>query len=208
VEGIDAVLISHLDQDHLDIRSLERLARSQLVVVPSGGAQLVERAGIEDVREVSAGDRIDLRGGSIEVVPALHRARRRPLGPEAQPVGYVVSGSARVYFAGDTGIFDEMADIGPDLDAALLPVSGWGPITRALGHLDPPSAVRALPLLKPRVVVPIHWGTFFPLGIGRFSERHTNPARQFARLAAETAPEVEVRVLDPGESTVIASVGD
>jgi L-ascorbate metabolism protein UlaG (beta-lactamase superfamily) len=204
VERIDTVLISHLDQDHLDLPSLRRLPGAPHVIVPSGGARLVHRAGLEDVREVRVGDRVDVRGQSIRVVPAFHRGRRRPLGPAAEAVGYVVSGASRVYFAGDTGFFDGMADIGPGLDAALLPVSGWGPTRGGEGHLDPRSAARALRLLRPRLAVPIHWGTLFPVGSARrLGELRRNPASQFARMATEIAPEVEVRVLEPGESTVI-----
>jgi L-ascorbate metabolism protein UlaG (beta-lactamase superfamily) len=204
MERIDVVLISHLHQDHLDLPSLRRLPGAPHVIVPSGGARLVRRAGLEDVREVRVGNRIDVHGQSIQVVPALHRGRRRPLGPEAEAVGYVISGSGRVYFAGDTDFFEGMADIAADLDAALLPVSGWGP-SAGEGHLDPCSAARALRLLRPRVAVPIHWGTLFPLGRARRPAELRNPASDFARLAAEIAPEVEVRVLKPGESTAIPS---
>ena len=41
-------------------------------------------------------------------------------------LGYVVSGSKSVYFAGDTDLFDEMAELGP-VDVALVPIWGWGP---------------------------------------------------------------------------------
>ena len=44
------------------------------------------------------------------------------------------------------------------MDVALLPVSGWGPRLPA-GHLDPRGAAEALRLLKPKLAVPIHWGT-------------------------------------------------
>jgi len=103
-----------------------------------------------------------------------------------------------VYFAGDTDLFDGMAELGP-IDVALLPVSGWGPRLPA-GHLDPRGAAEALRLLRPRIAVPIHWGTFrAPFG-ARPDDR---PAREFAQAAAELAPEVEVRVLAIGETLAL-----
>ena len=74
-------------------------------------------------------------------------------------LGYVVSGSQQVYFAGDTDLFAGMSALAGALDVALLPVAGWGPKVDA-GHLDPLRAAKSLPLLKPRIAVPIHWGTY------------------------------------------------
>ena len=85
------------------------------------------------------------------------------------------------------------------MDLALLPVAGWGPELGSGGHLDPESAARAAALIRPRVAVPIHWGTLYPRG-RRLGDWFTEPARRFAAHAAELAPDVEVRVLAPGES--------
>jgi L-ascorbate metabolism protein UlaG (beta-lactamase superfamily) len=82
------------------------------------------------------------------------------------------------------------------LDVALLPVWGWGP-SLGRGHLNPRTAAETLRLLRPRVAVPIHWGTYFP--IGRGGRRLADPPHEFARHAAELAPDVEVRVLKPGD---------
>ena len=79
----------------------------------------------------------------------------------ARPVGYVVNGAGRrFYFPGDTDLFDEMADLG-DIDVALLPIWGWGS-TLGVGHLDPTRAATATGLIRPSIVVPIHWGTYAP----------------------------------------------
>ena len=60
-------------------------------------------------------------------------------------------------------------------------------------------------MLEPRIAVPIHWGTFFPLGLARWRpEFLRDPPQRFARLVAELAPHVEVRVLSPGESTSLS----
>lgn len=66
------------------------------------------------------------------------------MGPQRSPaLGYVISGESRTYFAGDTGLFDTMADTVGPVDVALLPVGGWGP---HLGpeHLDAARAAQAL----------------------------------------------------------------
>jgi L-ascorbate metabolism protein UlaG (beta-lactamase superfamily) len=103
-----------------------------------------------------------------------------------------------VYFAGDTDLFEGMSALRGTVDAALLPVWGWGPSVGE-GHLDPQRAARAAATIAPKLAVPIHWGTFaLPWARGGNSDR---PAREFAELVAELAPEVSVRVLNPGEST-------
>jgi L-ascorbate metabolism protein UlaG (beta-lactamase superfamily) len=87
------------------------------------------------------------------------------------------------------------------LDLALLPVWGWGPKVGE-GHLAPRTAAEALQLLRPRVAVPIHWGTFFPFWL-RGHSRLSDPPHEFARHASELAPGVDVRILQPGESAVV-----
>jgi L-ascorbate metabolism protein UlaG (beta-lactamase superfamily) len=54
-------------------------------------------------------------------------------------------------------------------------------------------------MLRPRAAVPIHWGTLFPIGFGYAgSDRLTEPPREFARHAADLAPDVKVTILEPG----------
>ncbi len=119
--------------------------------------------------------------------------------PRSSALGYVVSGSVSVYFAGDTDLFDAMTELGP-LDLALLPVWGWGARLPA-GHLDPLRAAEALRLLRPRAAVPIHWGTFR----APFAPKSGSaPALEFERAAARVAPDVKVRTLEIGETFVLA----
>jgi L-ascorbate metabolism protein UlaG (beta-lactamase superfamily) len=118
-------------------------------------------------------------------------------------VGYVIRADGwSVYFAGDTDLFDGMSECGP-VDLALLPIWGWG-MSVGEGHLDPPRAARALELIRPRIAVPIHWGTFFPLGLRRLRPQFlSEPAREFERLAAQRAPDVDVRVVLPGSEITL-----
>lgn len=195
----DAVLISHLHRDHLDLPSLRRLPRSTPLVVPRGAGGMVTRARGDEILEIGRGETISV--GKLEVtgVPALHDGRRDGWGGQRiEPLGYLISGDGqRIYFAGDTDLFDGMADL-PTLDLALLPVWGWGPSV-GRGHLDPARAAHALTLLRARAAVPIHWGTFYPVGLGRLRpEPLSQPPREFKRLAAELAPDVRVEVLQPG----------
>jgi L-ascorbate metabolism protein UlaG (beta-lactamase superfamily) len=192
-------LISHLHRDHLDLPSLRRFPSSTPLVVPRGAGGVVARARRDEILEISRGETIS--AGQIEVtaVPAVHDGRRdRWGGQRIEPLGYVISGGGRkVYFAGDTDLFDGMADLGP-LDLALLPIWGWGPSV-GTGHLDPARAAQALAMLRPRVAVPIHWGTFYPAGLRRLRPAPlSQPPLEFRRLAAELVPEVRVEVLQPG----------
>jgi len=197
---IDAVLVSHLHLDHLDAGSMRRLPREVPVIAPTGAGALLRRLGFGRTTEVSAGETVQVAGVTVAAVPAVHDGRRHPLAPLAEAVGYVVTGEHRVYFAGDTDLFEGMEKIAGTLDAALLPVWGWGP-SLGPGHMDPEAAARAAAMLRPRVAVPIHWGTFFPAGLARFrGSALVEPPREFARVAGKLAPGVDVRVLEPGQS--------
>jgi L-ascorbate metabolism protein UlaG (beta-lactamase superfamily) len=199
---IDAVLISHSHRDHLDMASLRRLAGGGTeIVVPRGVARLVDGLGFAAVHELDPGEGVDVAGVEVTATPAEHRSARNPFAAADPCLGYLVGGDRRVYFAGDTDLFPGMESLSDRLDAALLPVWGWGP-KLGPGHLDPRSAAEALTLLRPRLAVPIHWGTLFPIGRHRRNAHLlTDPPRQFAREAARLAPHVDVRILQPGRST-------
>jgi L-ascorbate metabolism protein UlaG (beta-lactamase superfamily) len=197
---VDAVLLSHLHRDHVDLPSLRGLDIGVLVV-PRGAAKAVRRLGRETV-ELAAGDTLAVGAVTVRAVPAVHDGRRSPASAPADAVGYVVEASRRVYFAGDTERFDAMTDLAP-LDAALLPVWGWGP-SLGPGHMDPGQAAEAAALLRPALAIPIHWGTYLPVGLAR---RHAGlleaPPRRFAERCAELVPETRVAILSPGQTIML-----
>ena len=164
----------------------------------------MRRKGFDNVIELPSGQSVDLGEGlTITATKAHHSGFRPPLGPRAEAVGYLLDhDSERVYFAGDTDLFPGMSDM-EGVDLALLPVWGWGP-NLGRGHLNPVSATAALQLLKPRACVPIHWGTLWPMGMGRVTpHRLTKPPIEFQRRAAELTPEVAVLLTPPGETVPI-----
>src|SRR5215218_6356161 len=91
-DGIDAVLLSHLHLDHLDVASLRRLRRDVVVVVPRGAAPLLRRIGFARTIELRAGERADVAGVAVTAVPAVHDGRRHPLGRSADAIGFVAAG--------------------------------------------------------------------------------------------------------------------
>jgi L-ascorbate metabolism protein UlaG (beta-lactamase superfamily) len=199
---LDAVIVSHLHHDHLDVPSLRRLEGRTRVIAPRGAGSVLWRSGL-DVEELERGGVADVGGVPVRAVPAVHPSGRWPVGgTTAEPLGYVAGDSPSVYFAGDTDVFPEMEAIGP-VDVALLPVAGWGP-RLGPGHMDAARAARAAVLLKPRIVIPIHWGTIHRR-YAKLGAWFTEPGVRFAAQVAAVAPEVEVRVLAPGESTDVSA---
>jgi L-ascorbate metabolism protein UlaG (beta-lactamase superfamily) len=201
---LDAVLISHAHADHLDPMSLRRVARECPVIAPRGCAGILKRSGVREVIEVEVGDRVGAGGVSVEAVPADHDGRRYPVGPPVAALGFLLDASTRVYFAGDTDLFDGMAALAGRVDLAALPIWGWGPRLPA-GHLDPESAARAAALIRPAAVLPIHWGTLRSVGAQRDTDPMT-PARRFTEWCARLVPATEVRVLQPLERLELASL--
>jgi L-ascorbate metabolism protein UlaG (beta-lactamase superfamily) len=195
---LDLVLVSHVHYDHLDLPSLRRLGPlAARVAVPAGAARLLRRTKVGSVVEMNEGSELELGGVRMRATHAEHRASRHPLAPVLPSLGFVLSGSRTIYFAGDTDLFDGMDAIADSLDVALVPVAGWGPRLPP-GHLDPARAAEAVRRLRPRVAVPIHWGTLKP--VYRRTPYSGGAPEEFAARVGEVAPEVEVRILRVGES--------
>lgn len=198
--NLSAVFISHGHLDHLDLRSLRALPGEPAIIVPRGLGRVVATAARGVVHEVRAGDRIPVGNLMLEAVHAEHGRRRSLLTTSESALGILVAGSSGVYFAGDTDLFPGMAELAGHVDLALLPVSGWGP-TVGRGHLDPIRAAEAAMRIRPAVAVPIHWGTLYPLGLRRLAGgRFAGPGEAFRRAVVARAPDIDVRILQPGQS--------
>ncbi len=174
------------------------------IVAPLGQGSELRRRGFDDIVEVRPGDRVSVGDLSIETVYAEHKGFGPPVGGTNLALGFIIHGSQHHYFAGDTAFFAGMADFDIGLDLALLPVWGWGPTVKPSEHLDPMGAARVAALIKPRIAIPIHWGTLHPVGFGwmRPSTR-IDPPHQFAQLVRRLSPDTTVRVLRNGSSLVI-----
>ena len=202
LRSVDAFLISHAHRDHLDLPSLRSIDRTATAVVPRGLAGPVERLRFARLVEVDEGETVSIGPVQVRATHAEHDERRRIGRLRGAALGYVLEGRQRIYFAGDTSLFPEMEGLVPHLDLALIPIWGWGPTLGSGEHLDPAGAAEAIRMLRPRVAVPIHWGTYRPLhhGVRHDPDFLSEPAREFLREMEKTAPDVEVRVLQPGES--------
>ena len=150
VADIDAVLLSHLHADHAHVRSLRALGTGLPVLAPAGSRRWLAGKGFTDVRELAAGQELELGGVHVRATPASHSRGRWRGGGGPAPIGFLVSGSQTVYFAGDTDLFAEMEQMAGTVDLALLPISGWGR-TLGSGHLDPARAAQATAMIAPRV---------------------------------------------------------
>jgi L-ascorbate metabolism protein UlaG (beta-lactamase superfamily) len=207
---VDVALLSHLHLDHIHIPSIRKLHPDTALVVPRNAGPLLRKAGFRDVTEVVEGDLLEVGPLRVEVVHAEHKHGRGPHTKlTASPLGFIVDTDAagggdgqRVYYPGDTDLFDGMATF-DDIDLALLPIWGWGS-TLGTGHLDPPRAARAAELIDPKMVVPIHWGTYAPEdGRRRLPPWFTDAPDLFIEAMESTGQSAILRVLDPGQSITL-----
>jgi L-ascorbate metabolism protein UlaG (beta-lactamase superfamily) len=201
----DAVLVSHLHADHCHLASLRAVPGEPLLVVPRGAAEFVAQGvGGSAARrcvELAPGEETTVGPVTVRAVEAAHDGGRGPWSRlRSVAMGFVVEGAARTWYAGDTGLFDGMSALGP-LDLALVPVGGWGPTLGAHGHLDAADGAEALRRVKAAWAVPVHYGTFWPVGLGRVRPHmFREPGAEFARRAATASPDTRVRVLAHGET--------
>jgi L-ascorbate metabolism protein UlaG (beta-lactamase superfamily) len=206
----DGVLVSHLHADHLHVSSLALTSPEAALVVPRGAAKLIHlHAGAtlsDRCIEVAPGNQVKVGSLEITAVTAHHDGRRLPWSSHSGPaLGFRVEGSPSVWFAGDTDLYDEMAAEAGPVDLALIPVGGWGP-SLGPGHLDPIRAAEAVRRVEARMAVPVHFGTFWPIGLDWVKpELFLPPGDRFKIAMADVDPAVKVDLLVPGESTEVTA---
>ncbi len=201
VGAVDCVLLSHLHADHADLGTLRAITRSGPILSPPAARKWLIAKGFRHVRELRAGQQTVVKGVQVKATQAIHDGRRRPYGRAADAIDFLISGSRTVYFAGDTDLFSATAGL-DGVDVALLPVWGWGP-RLGPGHLDPERAAVATAIIAPAIAIPIHWGTLTLRLPALRPNDQIRPAREFAALTKRYAPAVDVRVLTPGQRTVV-----
>jgi len=172
------VCISHGHYDHYSIEDIKKVSGPDTVVI--GPADV---AGTEKDKILKPGEIIEQGGVKITGVASYNPAKA--FHPKANNwLGFIIeTDSARIYYAGDTDLTDEMKDLG-GIDIALLPVGGTY-------TMDAAAAAEAAGYIKPKLALPYHWGDI----VGTRAD-----AEQFEKSA-----DCDVVILEPGESTEITA---
>ncbi len=166
---IDLVVISHDHYDHLDAATVTRLAEVHrpTFFVPLGLKGWFEELGITHVQEMDWWESRSFKHFTVTAVPAQHFSGRTPWTRNLTLwAGWVITGrTRRLYFAGDTGYYEGLKEIGRRLgpfDLAAIPIAPNlpGAMMRA-HHTSPEEALQLFLDVGGKRFIPIHWGTFF-----------------------------------------------
>lgn len=180
IEKADLIFVTHDHSDHLgDAIDIAKRTGATVVAIPELAA-IFTKEGIE-THAINIGSFSEVKGVRVALVQAFHSCER------GQPVGILFEVEDKViYHLGDTGIFRDLeviADIyKPKI--VLVPIGGFY-------TMGPKEAAKAIEYLKPKVAIPMHYGTYPVL---------VPTANDFILEVEKTAPEVKVIVLSPGES--------
>jgi L-ascorbate metabolism protein UlaG (beta-lactamase superfamily) len=154
----------------------------------------------------------DLGGGvSVRLVTAVHHSRPMPHRPNGAYGHLVRAPEAVVWLAGDTDLYDEMAELpglaGRDaLDLAIVPIAGWGPRLSA-GHMGPTEAATACARTRAAAALPVHWGTLHPPIMDRFGGWIDRPLPEFRAALAAGAPDCRLLEAPIGRPVTLATGG-
>ncbi len=163
LDDVDLVLLTHGHADHVaDAPALAGRSKATF----AGMVELMEgwlpKQGVDQDRCIgfNKGGTLEAKGIKVTMVDAKHSSSGPDGSYTGEPAGFVIEleDGYRIYHAGDTCVFGDMALIGelysPDL--AILPIGGFY-------TMDPEQAAHAVRLLEVHDVLGMHYGTFPPL---------------------------------------------
>jgi L-ascorbate metabolism protein UlaG (beta-lactamase superfamily) len=167
---IDYVLISHNHYDHLDLPSLKKLHNKfkPQFLVPLGDSYLLESEGIKNISEMDWWEFKLKDSLKIHFVPVQHWSARGIFDKRKSLWGgFVVEGTQKIFFAGDTGygkVFKQIEEkLGP-MDLSLIPIGAYEPrFFMKNAHINPDEAVKIFLDTKSSKALGIHFKTFAKL---------------------------------------------
>lgn len=181
----DFILISHGHGDH--VGDTEAIAKRTGAMVISNFeiANWFEQKGLQThPQHIGGGYKYPF--GYLKLTNALHGSEMPDGSYGGNPAGFLLTtlDGKKIYFAQDTGLFGDMRLIGEEgIDLALLPIGDNF-------TMGPDDALRAVKLIQPKHVIPIHYDTFDLIA--------QDEDAWAKRVEAET--NTKVHVLKPGES--------
>jgi L-ascorbate metabolism protein UlaG (beta-lactamase superfamily) len=199
--AIDLVLVTHAHFDHLDRRTLRRIASAQPIVVPRGVGNLVHDLGFDRVHELREWEHLDIGDVTITLTPCHHWGAR-VLHDRHRGFGgfHLRLGQRTVFHCGDSAYFAGFKKIGSHLpvEIALLPIGAYEPPSRRQVHMNPEEAVQAFQELRAKYMVPMHYGSF------RLSyEPLHEPLERLRRQVEQHQLEDAVKILQEGVPTIL-----
>jgi len=153
----DFILITHAHGDHLgDVLKLARTSVTEVIAIHEIQQYLLKN-GVPRVTGMNIGGNYKAGKITFTMVPAFHSSSFPDGSYGGDPCGFVITleNGVSIYHAGDTGVFYDMKRIGElySPKIAILPIGD---------HyvMGPKEAAKACELLKPEIVIPMHYGTF------------------------------------------------